>query len=79
MADVGVVSAAGRTCACGHTRDHESVAQEPEYTFWGWILLTILGISAKPDHVIFRCTACGQKLGVSRDPGLLARTAKNAR
>ena len=70
---IEVVSAADRKCACGHTRSHEMVVQEPEYTLWGWILLSVLGISAKPDHIVFRCTTCRQKLGVSRDPALLDR------
>ncbi len=71
-----VVSNVGKKCACGHTRDDPKVAQEPEYTLWGWILLSVLGISAKPDHIVFRCTQCRQKLGVSRDPALLARQEK---
>jgi hypothetical protein len=71
-----VVSGAGKKCACGHTRDAPEVAQEPEYTLWGWILLSVLGISAKPDHIVFRCTRCRQKLGVSRDPALLERQTR---
>jgi hypothetical protein len=68
-----VVSAAGKTCSCGHTRDHELVVHEPEYTLWGWILLSMFGISAKPDHIVFRCTKCREKLGVSRDKALIDR------
>jgi len=70
---VQVVTSAGKKCACGHDRHAPEVAQEPEYTLWGWILLAVLGISAKPDHIVFRCTRCRQKLGISRDPALLER------
>lgn len=49
------------------------VAQEPQYSFWGWILLAVLGISAKPDHIAFRCTKCGAKLATSRDKALIER------
>jgi hypothetical protein len=73
MTVVQVVSAAGKKCSCGHDRDAPEVAQEPEYTLWGWILLSVLGISAKPDHIVFRCTKCREKLGISRDPALIAR------
>ncbi len=66
-----VVSSAGKKCRCGYTRESPEVAQEPQYTLWGWILLTVLGISAKPDHIAFRCTKCREKLGVSRNPALL--------
>jgi hypothetical protein len=72
-----VVSAAGKTCSCGYTRDHEMVEQEPEYSLWGWILLSMFGISAKPDHIVFRCTRCRQTLGVSRDPALIAHRVKS--
>jgi hypothetical protein len=74
-----VVTAAAKKCRCGYTRDAPQIAQEPEYTLWGWILLAVLGISAKPDHIVFRCTICRDKLGISRDPGLLNRQAPAAR
>jgi hypothetical protein len=73
MTAVQVVTSAGKKCSCGHGRDAPEVAQEPEYTLWGWILLSVLGISAKPDHIVFRCTKCREKLGISRDPRLIER------
>ncbi|HEY8074727.1 MAG TPA: hypothetical protein VIF62_11470 [Labilithrix sp.] len=78
MTVVQVISNQKR-CACGYTKDAPQVAQEPEYTLWGWILLTVLGIGAKPDHISFRCTICRQRLGISRDPKLLTRESKDAR
>ena len=49
------------------------VAEEPEYTLWGWILLSMFGITPKPDHVVYRCQICRQALGSTRDPKVLAR------
>ena len=65
-----------RTCKCGHTRSHELVVEEPEYTLWGWILLSMFGITPKPDHVVYRCQMCRQSLGSTRDPKVLARRMK---
>jgi hypothetical protein len=62
-----------RTCRCGHTKGHELVVEEPEYTLWGWILLSMFGITPKPDHVVYRCQMCRQSLGSTRDPKVLAR------
>ena len=49
------------------------VDEEPEYTLWGWILLSMFGITPKPDHVVYRCQLCRQSLGSTRDPKILAR------
>lgn len=65
-----------RTCKCGHTRSHDLVVEEPEYTLWGWILLSMFGITPKPDHVVYRCQMCRQSLGSTRDPKVLARRMK---
>ena len=62
-----------RTCACGHTRGHPEVAQDPEYTLWGWIQLSMLGITPLPERIVFRCRRCGKSLGVTRDPALLRK------
>ena len=68
-----------RTCRCGHTKSHELVAEEPEYTLWGWILLSMFGITPKPDHVVYRCQMCRQSLGSTRDPKILARKSGQKR
>jgi hypothetical protein len=52
------------------------VVEEPEYTLWGWILLSMFGITPKPDHVVYRCQMCRQSLGSTRDPKVLARRMK---
>lgn len=62
-----------RKCRCGHTRSHPEVQQEPEYTLWGWIQLSMLGLTPPPDHIVFRCIRCRKSLGVSRDPELLKK------
>jgi hypothetical protein len=64
---------AERTCRCGYNRRHELVEEEPEYTLWGWLSLSMLGMTPQPDHIVFRCTRCRQSLGVTRDPAFLAR------
>ena len=62
-----------RKCLCGHTRSHPEVAQDAEYTLWGWIQLSMLGITPLPDRIEFRCRRCAKSLGVSRDPALLRK------
>jgi hypothetical protein len=49
------------------------VVEEPEYTLWGWILLSMFGITPKPDHIVYRCQICRQSLGSTRNPEVLAR------
>jgi hypothetical protein len=73
-----VVIMARKTCPCGHTRGHPLVEEEPEYTLWGWLLLSLVGISPYPDHINYRCTICRKSLGVTRDPAVLARKGKPA-
>ena len=68
-----------RTCPCGHTKTHEHVVEEPEYTLWGWILLSMFGMTPKPDHVVYRCQMCRQSVGSTRDPKILARRTVQAR
>lgn len=60
-----------RTCKCGHTRSHQLVTKEPEYSTWGWICLSIFGITPKPERITFRCSVCHESLGVTRDPRIL--------
>ena len=49
------------------------VAQEPEYSGWGWFLLAILGISARPVGIASRCTICGTKLALARSQEAIDR------
>lgn len=52
------------------------VVEEPEYTLWGWILLSLFGITPKPDHVVYRCQICRMSLGSTRNPKVLERRMK---
>lgn len=63
----------GRACHCGHHYGDEPIQEEPEYTTWGWIVLSMFGITPRPDHIAFRCLFCRKELGISRDPKLLAK------
>lgn len=67
-----------KTCKCGHTKTHELVEQEPEYTLWGWLVLSMTGITPKPDHIVYRCTMCHQKIATTRDPRVLAARTRKA-
>lgn len=35
----------------------------------------MIGITPRPDRIVFRCRRCKKSLGVSRDPELLKRRA----
>jgi hypothetical protein len=55
------------------------VVEEPEYTLWGWILLSMFGVTPKPDHIVYRCQICRMSLGSTRDPKILARRSPGAK
>src|SRR6185312_4630244 len=65
-----------RKCRCGHAKGDPMIVEEPEYTLWGWIVLSMFGITPKPDHVVYRCQMCRQSLGSTRDPKVLARRSQ---
>lgn len=62
-----------RRCHCGHRRGDPEIQEEPEFTTWGWLMLSMLGMTPRPHHIVFRCMYCRAELGTSRDPKLLAR------
>lgn len=59
-------------CACGHTLSHSAVLPEPVYTQWGWLLF-LIGVTAKPLAVVYRCLWCKQVLAKTRDPKVLSK------
>ena len=61
-----------KTCFCGHRRGDPEIQEEPEYTTWGWLMLSMLGMTPRPDHISFRCAKCRKEVARSRDPKLLA-------
>ena len=67
---------APKKCHCGHTRDHPEIQQDPEYTLWGWIQLSMIGITPLPERIVFRCIRCKKSVGVTRDPDLLRKKMK---
>lgn len=62
------------TCNCEppHTRGDPEIMEEPEYTTWGWIMLSMFGMTPRPKYILFRCSVCRTEIGRSRDPVLLA-------
>ncbi len=73
--DTNVPSSSARTvarCACGHDYTHPSVAPEPVYTDWGWLLF-LIGVTAKPQSVIYRCIFCKRVLASTKDPSVLRK------
>jgi len=62
-----------RTCHCGHRVGAPAIQEEPEYGVFGWILLSLFGITPRPHHISFRCMYCREEIGTSQSPQLLAR------
>ena len=77
--DVGAAStppmlpdaATATRCACGHDLNHQEVLPEPVYAGWAWLLF-LIGVTAMPLKVLYRCWRCRQVLKVTRDPNVLA-------
>lgn len=44
-------------CRCGHEVGHTMVSPEPEYSALGWVMV-LVGISAKPKRIKYRCRKC---------------------
>jgi hypothetical protein len=44
-------------CACGVDRLHPLVSAEPKYGLGAWLRLAI-GVSARPERIIYRCRRC---------------------
>jgi len=61
-----------RTCKCGYRKSDPHIVEEPEYSLWGWLVLSMAGITPKPSYVAYRCQICRQTLGTTRDPKVLA-------
>jgi len=58
-------------CKCGNSINHPKVYHNSEYSKWGWFLLTILGLSARPKSVSFICRDCKEILHVSKEREVL--------
>ena len=55
-------------CDCGHDRNHYMVSQIPTYTAWGTFWITLLGVSATPIRLDFKCRICKEVFDFIRDP-----------
>ena len=62
-----------KTCKCGFDENHPTVTHKCNYNKWGWFLLTVLGMSAKPQSVEFICTNCSETISISTDASILAK------
>jgi hypothetical protein len=62
-----------KSCPCGHARGHVMVSPEGDYSVLGWMVL-LIGISATPTAIHYRCRVCRQILETTRDPKALAET-----
>ena len=48
-------------CSCGYDRHHHLVSQERSYTSWGGFWVMLMGVSASPIRIDFRCRRCKEK------------------
>ena len=60
-------------CSCGHDINHPNISYETEYSKWGWFLLTVLGLSAKPKQVNHFCKDCNEIVKTSNEPEILKK------
>ena len=58
-------------CSCGHDRNYHMVSVLPTYTMWGTFWISLLGISATPIRLDFRCRVCGEIFDFIRDENQL--------
>lgn len=65
-----------QACHCGHHMGDPAIQEVPEYGFWGWIMLSMFGMTPRPDYISFSCLYCHDELGTSRDPRLLRRRSQ---
>ena len=60
-------------CSCGHDRHHHLVSQERSYTSWGGFWVMVMGVSASPIRIDFRCRLCKAKFDFITNPKELKR------
>jgi hypothetical protein len=61
------------TCKCGHDRNHPMVSPVAEYTRLGWALI-LIGISAEPIAIRYKCRRCETTLERTTDKKTIAET-----
>ena len=60
-------------CSCGHDRHHHLVSHERSYTSWGGFWVMVMGVSASPIRIDFRCRHCKEKFDFITNPEELKR------
>ena len=55
-------------CHCGYDRNHYMVSKLPTYTAWGTFWITLLGVSATPIRLDFKCRICKDQFDFIIDP-----------
>jgi hypothetical protein len=60
----------GPACRCGHGIGHYMVSAEPAYGVGAWLAM-LIGISATPSKVTYRCRRCEQSIGQTTDRAVL--------
>jgi len=60
-------------CSCGYDRSHHMVSPLPTYSAWGTFWISLLGISATPIRLDFKCRVCGEVFDFIRDEEELKR------
>jgi hypothetical protein len=60
-------------CKCGYQFNDPQIIHQSTYSKWGWFLLTILGLSAKPKQIKFICSECKEIVLVSSEPDILKK------
>jgi hypothetical protein len=64
-----------KKCTCGNDKNSKATVHKCHYSSMGWILLSLVGMSAKPIKVDFTCTKCGETFESSTDPEVLKQYA----
>jgi len=58
-------------CRCGNDRHHHMVSPVATYTMWGEIWMTLIGVSANPIRIDFKCRICKESFDFITDPKVL--------
>jgi hypothetical protein len=60
-------------CSCGYDRHHHWVSQERKYSSWNGFWVMVMGVSARPLRIDFRCRRCKEKFDFITNPEELKR------
>jgi hypothetical protein len=63
--------ASKKTCRCGHGLSHPFVSQKGHYTAFGWLCVTLVGITTRPIRVSYICRKCDTVIHSTTDVHIL--------